>query len=38
MVEVTQQLHLAQNALGVDEILKGVGDLLDSDLRASRGM
>ena len=32
MVEVAQKLHLTQNALGVNQVLKGVGDLLDRHL------
>ena len=32
MVKVAQQLHLAQDALGVDEIGKCVGHLFDGDL------
>ena len=30
--EVAQELHFAQNALGVCEVVKDVGDLLDRDL------
>ncbi len=32
VVEMTQQLHLAQDALGVDEIGKRIGHLFDGDL------
>lgn len=36
MAEVTQKLHLTQDALGVDEIFERLWDLLDGDLLAGR--
>lgn len=35
LTEVAQQLDLAQDALGVDQVLEYAGDALDGDLQAA---